>query len=823
MNVFRTPHRLLSAPALLLACVPLHAGQTAVRLQPQWLATMSQERLVYDGIATSSEPAAVRLPDGGEVAVTSTEHEIVLRRYAADGSVMQSQAAAIEYGRFDVVLRAAPAYDAFYVLAGGAQSEARLLRFDADLVPEWSSHLPNESTCQREGACLRLEVLGDGSAVATRAFRAMRVGADGEIRWSHTVEGAGHVFLGSDLAVDANTIWFATSGGSDATDPSAALTRLDLDGARLSAELSSCHGCGGVELTDLDTSGDGGVFVVGNRGGRGFLQRYDASGNPLSWSASDEAHGYRRFGRDGGGATYVLANTLVEGFIVKRVDTDSGATLWSAPADDFVARQAGVATMRKTPAGVEAAAFDAAGTPLWSQPLTASDGGTLPAWSRPAYVGDEVELLLRDLAASDDPCATYPRLVRIGSAGTPTRFPLPCRPLTGPVEIGGLDARPGIGVLVNTQGQLVAFTPNGDRRWQVETCPWCGGQWGESLWPAAALSVDGGAWAVRWDRPSLALPQGQTRIQRFDANGSFVFDVTSTAAAASDAQFRVLPGADDVVVLRGGGAHVLTWQRIGEDGSDRGSRQYAIPDDHYQVRGVRRLPDGGTSVLTRGYGSCGVGCPPLYTTVLRLGADGILLWRYQFPELYAPDVTAALAANGRAAAVLPAIDSNGVLRLRTIDADGNAGGDVALTEVDPFVRSVHLLAAPDGRWLLSTYPEDGGSDMSYWLLDDSGHVRTEHRSGPFAYLLQATAVGYLANEPIGADGMGAVLLDPTTLAVSARPYNGSGAGPHRWFLLDDGSLYGAISLPFRGGYQAVARFSAPGGVPSEVIFRDGLD
>lgn len=811
----------LPASILLVASLPLHAGDTVVELQPQWMAVMSHEQLVYDQIATSSEPAALRLPDGSEVTVTATTHEIVLRRYAADGNVVQSRVAMIEYGRFDVVLRATPAYDAFYVLAGGAQSEAQLLRFDADLTSEWSLRLPDASTCQREGACLRLEVLDDGSAVATRASVAMHVDSEGEIRWSRNVDSRTR-FLGSDLAVTADTIWFATSGSDASDESSATLTRLDFDGVPLSSEVSSCQGCGGVELNDLDASGDGGMFVVGNRGGRGFLQRYDAGGNPLSWSASDEAHGYWRFGRDGGGAAYVLAGDMMQGYLVKRVDADSGATLWSAPADDFVARQAGVATIRRTPSGVVAAALDAAGAPLWDQPLTVSDGGGFPVWSRPAYMANEVELLVRDLASSDDPCATYPRFVRIDDAGATTRFPLPCRSVPQPIEIDGLDARAGIGVLANTPAQLVALTPDGDQRWQVEACPWCNGYWGASVWLAAALSADGGAWAVRWDVPSSPQPDGRTRVQRIDASGTPVFDIASTAAGASNAQFRVLSGADDVVVLRGGGARVLTWQRIDEDGSDRGSQQHAIPDDHYLLRGAHRLPDGGTSALTEGYGDCGVGCPPFYTTVLRLAADGALLWRYQFPELYAPELTAALAADGRAAAVLPATPyTDGALRLRTIDADGNAGDDVSLTEVDLYVRSLHLLAAPDGGWLLSTYADDG--QVSYWLLDGGGHVRVERRNGPFAYLLQATAAGFLASEPIGADSLGAVLLDPATLATSARPYRGSGDWPSRWFLLDDGSLYGAIWLPQRGGYQAVARFSAPGTTPSDVIFRYGMD
>lgn len=808
---------------LLVLALPaaLRAGEATPLQQPQWIATLSQEVLVYDYIAASADPTTVRLPDGGAVTVTTGNQQIVLRRYAADGAVARARAATASAGPLDVVLRATPANDAFYVLAGGSQSEALLMRFDADLQPEWQVTLPYEAMCQGDDNCLRLEVLADGSALAMRAFRLMRVGADSQVHWSVTDPNATAYFMGGDLAVDSAAIWVATSGGNSFHHSTARLSRLDFDGLRLSADVSSCDECGGVVINDIDLTSDG-AHVVGNVGspaGEGFFARYDALGYRLSWSASDRPGAYWRLVHDAGGAAYVLAGTTPWSNEVRRVDPATGTTLWSARADDLVARAAGVVTILRTPSAIEASALDAAGTASWRVPLTASNGGDSRVASRPAAVGGSVELLVSDLTPSDDPCATYPRLVRLDGAGTPSRFPLPCRGVETSGRVFELDASPAAGVLVNTLTGLTLYSPNGDVRWRLQACAWCMGLNAASQWPAAALANDGGAWAVRWDRPSLALPDGRTTIQRFDANGNLVVEVGAVGSAHTGyIAMRLLPGTDDVVMLREGLEQTLTWQRVGNDGTDLGSRVYAIPDYSYRIKDARRLPDGGTSVLVMGNAYCPGVCEPHYMTVLRLAADGTLVWRYQFPEDNAPWIDAALGADGGAAAVLPSYGTNRPLHMRVIDSAGKVGDDMPLAAIDPYARPWLLTATPDARWLLST---QSNTDGAYWLLDGAGQVTIERHDSPYPQFLQASAVGHLTTGP---HGTSILLLDPHTLADRAVFDNPAGEfyGPRTWRLLDDGSVYGTIKRP-AGGYQAIARYSAPGGVRSDVIFRDGLD
>ncbi len=607
----------------------LRAGEIVPLLQPQWTASVSQDELVFDYIGASADPAALRLTDGGEVTVTVTNSEIVLRRYAADGSVQRAQTANIgEAGSIDVVLRSTATNDAFYVLAGGAQSDALLMRFDSELERTWMVTLPDVAICQHEGECLRLEVLDDSSVVAMRAFEVMRVGSDGLVRWSFSDSKASGNFLSGDLAIDSTAIWVATSGSIDYYDPTAALTRLDFEGAQLSADVSSCHGCGGVSLADIDLIGDGGARVVGNSGSGGFFARYDALGYRLFWAASDTQQAYYRLDHDDANACYVLAGDPWTKTIT-RIDPATGATLWSVPADDFVARDAGVATILKTSSTIEASAIDTSGVTMWSLPLTQSNGGGFLAWSRPARVDGDVELLVSDLATSNDPCAIYPRVTRIDALGMLTRFPLPCRGFEIPAMMWDIDATPDGGALVNTLAHLASYSPNGDLRWRLEACRWCTDSFGVSSWPASAMVADGGAWAVRWDRPTLALPDGQTKIQRFDANGVLAFEVPSIGGTASYSDrnvLRLLSSVDDVVMLHAF-PQALSWQRVGSSGTDLGSRTFSIPDNTYNISDARRLPDGSTMVLTKGHGYCNVGCPPFYVTVLRIavGHAGLAL------------------------------------------------------------------------------------------------------------------------------------------------------------------------------------------------------
>ncbi len=160
--------------------------------------------------------------------------------------------------------------------------------------------------------------------------------------------------------------------------------------------------------------------------------------------------------------------------------------------------------------------------------------------------------------------------------------------------------------------------------------------------------------------------------------------------------------------------------------------------------------------------------------------------------------------------------------MRLIGSDGSIDSDIPLVEVDPFVWPQLLTTALQGRWLLST--ESNIGEQAYWMLDGDGHAVIERRNGPYSYFLQTSRLGYLINEPISADAVSPVLLDPQTLVDRMRFYNGTGIiyGPDPWRILDDGSIYGTITLP-QSGYQAIARYSAPGGMVSDVIFRNGMD
>lgn len=800
--------------ALLLAAGPLHAGDVPL-LQPLWTTTLSEQALAYDGLPGSGDPVALRLADGGEVAVTAAPGRIVLRRYAADGHVLDTRLEdALSQETPEVAVRAA--HDAgFYVLAGGSQGEAVVMRFDADLQRSWKLSLPTASSCLVQGSCLRLALLDDDSVVAMQGYRVTRVEADGTVSWTWADPTATSAFVRGDLAVADEAIWVASSGGGW-LDGTATLTRLDFGGLLLSSDVSTCHGCGAAELADIDVPGTGGVRVVGNFGNLGFYARYDALGHLLYWSAADVTE-YRQVGHDGGGAVYALAGYDNDA-IVRRIDPATGSTLWSVPGGDFVALDEGVVAIRKSVAGIEAIAIDANGTGRWSVPLAAANGDA----SRARRDDDGVvSLLVRDTAASDDPCAIYPRVAHLDDTGQATWFDRPCRGVEVPASVAGLDARTDTGVLVDTYAHLALYSPNGDLRWRVHACTWCADYTDASLWPSAVLAADGGAWAVRWDRPSLTLPGGSTHIQRFDANGDLAFEVASGAAGSDFDPFRLLPGDGDVVVLRTGAFAPLKWQRVGDDGSDTGIHDHALPDGNYVIESARRLPDGDTLVAVKGVGGCTVGCIPTHLTLLRLAANGTQVWRYTFPEPDASAIAVAQDAGGRTAAVLPATSPDG-LRMRVIDADGQADDDIGLAELVPYEQPWQLVATSDGRWLLDTTAriEDAGQFI-YRLIDSTGHVEVIRYDAPYGYFQQAAPLGFLMDEFASAETIRPLLLDPQTLADRARFYAGTDASAYALRMLDDGAVYGAYEL--QSGARVIARYTVPGGVLPDVVFRNGFD
>lgn len=804
----------IAGVALVLAAGTLHAGEVPL-LQPQWTATLSEQALAYDALPESGDPVALRLADGGEVSVTAAPGRIVLRRYAADGHVLDTRLEdALSQETPEVTVRAARDEGFYYVLAGGSQDAAVLMRFDTNLQRIWRASLPPASTCLVQGSCLRLALLDDDSVVAMQAYRVTRVQADGTVSWTWADAMAPSAFIRGDLAVADAAIWVASSGGGW-LDATATVTRLDFGGLLLSSDVSSCHGCGAAELADIDAPGTGGVRLVGNFGNLGFYARYDALGHLLYWSAADVPE-YRQVGHDGDGAVYVLAG-YDDDAAVRRIDPANGATLWSVPGGDFVALDEGVVAIRKSVAGVAAIAIDANGTNRWSASLGAANGDA----SRARQDDDGlVSMLVRDAAASDDPCAIYPRLVHLDDSGNTTWFDRPCRTVEVPADVAGIDARADAGVLVNTSAHLAAYSPNGDPRWRVHACTWCAEFSDASLWRSAVLAVDGGAWAVRWDRPSIAMPDGSTRLQRFDANGAFAFEVAS-AGGSSYTGFRLLPGDGDVVALHGDSFAPLRWQRVGDDGSDTGIQDHAIPDDDYVIESARRLPGGDTLVAVKGTETCMTGvCTSTHLTLLRLAINGAEVWRYTFPEVNVTMIAVAQDAGGRTAAVLPATPSDG-LRLRLIDADGHVDGDTGLTALASDERPWQLVATSDGRWLLDTEVMiDGFGQFIYRLIDANGSVQVVRSDAPYGYFQQAGPTGFLMDE--FADTIHPLLLHPQTLADRALFYAGASAGASPLQMLEDGTVYGTYELPHSGN-RVVARYTTPGGVPSDVLFRNGFD
>jgi len=435
-----------------------------------------------------------------------------------------------------------------------------------------------------------------------------------------------------------------------------------------------------------------------------------------------------------------------------------------------------------------------------------------------------LELLVDDATPSDDPCATYPRIVRIEDAGNPVWFDRPCRTRPESALVWAIDAKAGTGVLVDTLAHLALYSPNGDLRWRRHACEWCSDDSSPSAWAAAALAQDGGAWALRWDRPSLADPNGRTLIERYDAFGEPVFGVESLVNGGSVGNYydriAIRPGASDLVMLFAG-SQTLYWQRVADDGAGLTMRTMPVSDPSFRIEDARRLPDGSTVVLTKGWGYCTVGCDPFYVTVQHIDANGNVVSRYEFPEPYALWIPAALDANGNAAGVISTVNSD--LLIRSIAVDGSVR-EAVIAGLDPYLRPVLLTSASSGRWWLEAESSLGSGDLTHALVDDKGSALAVGHDGSYAWLTRSTPFGVFNIGPLVAPAEYAALVDPATSAESARFYNGTGlaAGPRPWSFADDGSVYGTITLP-QSSIQAIARYSVPGTTPSDGIFRNAFD
>jgi hypothetical protein len=209
-------------------------------------------------------------------------------------------------------------------------------------------------------------------------------------------------------------------------------------------------------------------------------------------------------------------------------------------------------------------------------------------------------------------------------------------------------------------------------------------------------------------------------------------------------------------------------------------------------------------------------------TVLRIAQSGDLVARYEFPEAYAPWISAAIGSNGDTVAVLPLGDNP--MALRRVHADGSVDADIPLNELGGGFRPEFVVALDDGSWLLEADASATPGADTLWRIDDSGRLLATRHEAPYLTDIESTSHGIFAFRMIDPGVEDAVLFDPLSLADSTRFYNGTGLpdGPRPWRTLDDGGVYGTITLP-QSEIQAIARYSVPGTVPSDLIFRNAFD
>ncbi|MBO9661741.1 hypothetical protein [Dokdonella sp.] len=789
---------------LLLLAARLHAGESEV--SPQWTTSLWREGLAYDRIAHSLSSTTLAVAGGERIAVTAgASSDVVLRRYAADGSVLlaRTQAAGDDQSQSDVVLRPDPDETGFYLLAGAHQDDAVAMRFDNALQLQWSVPIPHSGICNSD--CVRMEALPDGSIVVLRPPLLARIGRDGVVQWTaDVVEDAGG-FWGGALALGANDdLWVAVS------TTQATLARFDLDGTRLGSDTSSCSNCGGIRLTDLDVLPDGSAVLVGGTG-RSLFARYDAGGKRLLWIAGSAiSSSYQHVAHDADGAVYALAETWSAPAEVHRIDPASGSVLWRIPADRFVVRDSGVLALRWTDADLLADAVTATGLTVWSRSL----GGVHAEASQPRQAGGETELLVGDRSLEpDNPCAVYPRVVRLHDDGGIVRYPLPCRSVQGPAWLYSLDAVEGVGIVASLGAQLEARSPEGDLRWRVDACTWC-----DTGWIAAALTTEGDAWGVRQDGGSTTHPDRTVSIQHIDANGQIDLSVPAATGGWSYPEIRLFATPARVVVLtvaRG----ALAWQSVERADGASSVQIHPMLDDTFHVLSARMHDDGSVTLVARGLIICDVGCSPFNLSVLRIANDGTLAWRHDFPNAYWP---AAPTPDGGAVLVSQNPDANAPPLWRRIDPQGIAISPIPLTGVTPvWTVPTDLYGPVDGHWLLNTRDFEEGA---LWSLTDDGEVRASrpggygppHAFGSGSYLLSATTP----------DGARLQLLDAITLETRALlPFGASDTPPFdnfpwRWRVLADGSVYGTWQSRGRTG---LARYILPWGVLPDRLFGNGFD
>lgn len=808
---------LLVASALLVLSAFAHADAPVV--SPQWTTSFWRDVPAQDGMASSSAPTWLRLPDGS-TALFTTSGGLWFRRFDADGTVAEfarltPQQAGIPAGELgDVRIEADPVDGGFHHLvnAGPGSQGCWLVHVNARFRVQWSIEAPGASIYSEP--CVGLHVLPDGSILVLRQSTLARIGRDGQTLWSRGMPD-GENLGARAFAVDAlDVVWVVGGWNSQATT-----TRYTLAGERLSSDAFLCGTCIASRAEAIDILPSGDVLVGGGSGSLqpGFLVRYDSSGARRLWVDTEIDVHYSRITHDESGAVYVGVGTPYESREIRRIDPASGSVRWTMEADEFGAAAQGIVTLGHQTFGTIANAIDPTGATTWSTLLSPNPTAT---FSRPFTRGDGlVELLVQEPYASSTPeCGHSPRLLTLDASGAIVGELQAC---TQPASmwLWAIDALPEVGALANIESELVAFDPAGHERWRVVACTTCMESLGNH-WVTTALTADGGAWAVRSKSTSEGI---RTTVERIGPDGQIVFAVPAAAGAwwpGNHYAIRLFVEPDRVIVLTAA-TRRLVWQAVGSDGSPLGAHDVAMPDDHFDIRDARLNADGSLTVAALGEILCSVGCNPFHLSFRRITADGALAWEH---DLYYVDWPAMPMPDGGVLMVSSNPTPDAPPLMQRFDPQGQALAPIALVGVTPNAYPEAVSGPVDGRWLLQTrsYDNEGGA---LWSIGEDGHVgasRFDVWDSPHAF----GSSGYLL-PTMTAAGVRMHVLDGVTLETRATlPFGTSGDdgfdyGPWYWRMLDDGSVYGTWLSPVER--MGLARYAMPWGTPQDRLFRNGFD
>lgn len=800
------------------------AGSPTPEVHPQWMQRFSREVYSHEWILSTEGPNWTRLANGDIVLLTHisidyNDKAMLARRFAPDGAVLRTQllpsslTGVEDYSR--TIVASDPVTGDVVVLVGPdprdtSPQRCTLLRLDTELELKTATPLGIDSPLGK--ACVEMHLLPDGSVIAMYDNGLSRVGVDGVVQWSVRSGNNGHAFHGNDMLVDSSGVIWVASHGPLVSQQGAAVLRFDLDGTRLSEDYYLCELCISTTADALDLLADGRVIVGGrsNDNQPGFFARYSANGVRELVVDLETDRSYPRLAHDADGAVYALARFSDQiPDEVRRIDPANGGVLWTRPAREIVAADHGVVVTRgEDQYHISAVGLDASGALQWSHELVGDEGGIVSHGKRQAAT---TEFLVQTGETTPD-CGIAPALVALDAAGNPEELVRPCI-MPSAVGLYATDARVGLGVLASVGNRLAALTPDGEPRWNAYTCALCPDQW----WREAEWTSDGGAWAIDYFRDT-----GVTRVNRLDAAGQVVATVPIDFSPSSGYPY-VMQSHDDQAVVVDATSQTLVWQGVRVDSTVPEIREHTLSLNPFFVASAHALDDGGVSV-TLETDPCDIMCPPPpppNLSIARLDVDGDLVW------LVSADYGVVdLQDDGGATAIVH--DDDGFWHLLDVSPAGDVVTDVPLPELAGSLLGVYGPHANRIVAIIDRYP----NGVALWSLGLDGQVLATRTLEVGTRIIDDSPLGLLAAVYPWSSHT-AYWIDPVLLETHATfrfsaqqaPAGSITGYPDAWHLLTDGSVYGADSHRNVWSLREprLARFTAPGYTPTELIYRNGFD